>query len=190
MTTVSTMIVSLAAGVGVGCSPSDGGSSGDACSAITGYKATTTTPVSFAAEIYPILSETTQTYSCGVAVACHGNPATPLNTLNPNDPNAKRLQFVFPAPDPAMARAQLLEASVNAPSMMRVVPNNVGQSFMAYKLSKDRTGLACVNMMCVAGASIGNNMPCGDIMPSLDADKFSDANRTKILDWIATGANP
>ena len=67
-----------------------------------------------------------------------------------------------------MAKAELLMASVNAPAMQRVVPGNVGQSFLAYKIwDKDRTGLACVASMCESGASIGINMPCGDQMPSV-----------------------
>ena len=47
-------------------------------------------------------------------------------------------------------------------------------------------GASCVNSMCVAGASVGNNAPCGDLMPNLG--ELTDAQRTKILDWIALGA--
>jgi hypothetical protein len=43
-------------------------------------------------------------------------------------------------------------------------------------------------MMCVSGASIGNNVPCGDLMPSTGQATFDPAKRTKILDWIALGA--
>ena len=40
--------------------------------------------------------------------------------------------------------------------------------------------------MCVAGASAGNHMPCGDQMPSVGT--INPTSRTKILDWIAQGA--
>jgi hypothetical protein len=89
--------------------------------------------------------------------------------------------------DPAMAKAQLLMPSVNAPTMQRVTPGSVGQSFLAYKIS-DRNALACVNSMCVSGASVGNNKPCGDVMPSV-GNALTAEQRTKILDWIAQGAS-
>jgi hypothetical protein len=104
----------------------------------------------------------------------------------------KKLTFLFgtsaaPTMDPAMAKAELLMNSVNAPSMARVAPGSVKNSFLAYKIAKDRNGLACANSMCQAGASVGNNMPCGDLMPTVGT--LSDTNRTKILDWIAQGAS-
>jgi hypothetical protein len=185
MTTACTMIVSLVAVSELGCGSKDGGGG---CDTLTNYQSSTSTQLSLATDIMPILTDATNTYGCGTAVACHGNPSTPLDTIDLSDPNAKHLQFVFNPPDPAMVKAQLLQASVNAPGMMRVVPSNVGASFMAYKLSKDRSGLACVSSMCVAGASIGVNMPCGDLMPSLGTAMFPEASRTKILDWIAQGA--
>jgi hypothetical protein len=179
------MMVSLAALVAVGCSPADGGGNGGVCDTFTNYKATVTTAPSFATDIMPILSDENATNGCGRAVACHGNPPSPIDSItNP----MKYLQFVFDPPDPAMAKAQLMMASLNAPSMQRVVPGNVGQSVMAYKLAADRTGLACINAMCVSGASVGNNVPCGDLMPSTGQATFDAAKRTKILDWIALGA--
>jgi hypothetical protein len=154
------------------------------CSSLTGYTASTTTPVSFATDIYPILSDTNILNGCGQTAICHGNPPGGIDMLFGD--TKKTLQFLYATPDMTAARANLLMASVNAPSMQRVVPGNVGQSFLAYKIS-GRTALACVSGMCVAGASVGNNMPCGDDMPST-GDPLSPANRTKVLDWIAQGA--
>jgi hypothetical protein len=73
--------------------------------------------------------------------------------------------------------------------MPRVTPGNVGQSFLAYKIwDKDRRGLACVASSCPTKPSASPTLPCGDQMPS--AGDLPAAARTKILDWIATGANP
>jgi hypothetical protein len=179
LTTIA--VATLGGGAGCGSSTPAGDST---CTDLTNYHASTTTPVSFATDVYPILSDTNVMNGCGQVSICHGNPPSGLDDLF--SANKKTLQFVFDTPDPAMAKAQLLMASVNAPSMPRVTPSNVGQSFLAYKIS-GRAALACVNAMCVAGASIGNNQPCGDVMPSV-GQALSDANRTKILDWIALGA--
>jgi len=183
---LASMIGSLTAVGAIGCSPADSGGGGS-CDTFTNYHASTSTQLSFATDIYPIMIDENMTNGCGRAVACHGNPPSPLDSLTAANP--KILQFVFDTPNPAMAKSQLMMASVNAPSMMRVVAGNVGQSFMAYKLAADRTGLACVNSMCVAGASLGNNMPCGDLMPSTGQATFDPVKRTKILDWIAQGAH-
>ena len=83
------------------------------------------------------------------------------------------------------AQALLQQAPLNAPGMKFVVPGNVGGSFLAYKIS-GADELACVSSMCVAGASIGKSMPCGDPMPV--GGILTAADRTKILDWIAQGA--
>jgi hypothetical protein len=140
------------------------------------YAPTTLTPLSFMTDIYPLLSDTNQTNGCGMTLICHGTPAMKI------DPGmTKTLSFVDPA---ATVKAALLMNAVHAPSMARVSPGNVGSSFMAYKIS-GKDGLACVNSMCSAGAGIGT-APCGDPMPSLGT--IADADRTKILDWIAQGA--
>jgi hypothetical protein len=185
--TVSLTTVSLAAISAVGCGGSDDNSNA-ACKTFTAYTATTATPLSFATDIYPILKDTSvATGGCSTTVICHGQPA---QALDPG--NSKYLTFLFGASameDAAMAKAQLLMPSVNAPSMPRVTPGSVGQSFLAYKLAKDRTGLACAMSSCQSGASVGVSQPCGDLMPSVSQASFSDANRTKILDWIAQGAS-
>ena len=172
--------IALSGLVGLGC----GSEGGDVCADITGYMAKSTGPVSFATDIYPILADTNVTNGCGQTTICHGNPPGGLDDIfTPT----KYLQFLRNPADIAMAKAELLQASVNAPTMMRVVPGNVGQSFMAYKIwDKNRTGLACVASKCVAGATIGNHMPCGDQMPSVGTIDM--AKRDLILDWIAKGA--
>jgi hypothetical protein len=174
---------------GLACAPESSTPPTD-CTTFTNYMATPGAPqLSFATDIYPIFGDTNITNGCGQEVSCHGNPPGGLDdVLNPT----KVMQFVYDdlmggdAFDAVMAKAQLMMPSVNAPTMQRVVAGNVGQSFLAYKIAKERSGLACVNTMCVAGASVGNNMPCGDLMPSLGT--MTDADRTKILDWIAQGA--
>jgi hypothetical protein len=122
---------------------------------------------------------------CAQESICHG--VMPGGIDDPFAPT-KFLQFQYEPADAAMAKAQLLMASLNAPTMQRVVPGKVGESFIAYKIwDEDRKGLACVNSKCVAGASAGNHMPCGDEMPSTGTINAPD--RVKILDWIAQGAN-
>jgi hypothetical protein len=177
---LSSIAFATVAGDGCGSSPS---TSETICTDLSGYTASTTTPVSFANDVFPILSDTNLMNGCGQTQICHGNPPSGLDNFTAT---AKTLQFVYATPDMTAARAALLMASVNAPSMQRVAPGNVGHSFLAYKIS-GREALACVNSMCVAGASIGNNMPCGDVMPSTGS-ALPDASRTKILDWIAQGA--
>jgi hypothetical protein len=180
LTTIAVAVATLGGGAGCGSSTT----ADSTCADLTSYHASTTTPLSFATDIYPILSDTNVMNGCGQVSICHGNPPGGIDDLFAA--NKKTLQFVFDPPDPAMARANLLMASVNAPSMQRVTPSNVGQSFLAYKIS-GRTALACVNASCVSGASVGNNQPCGDVMPSV-GQELSAANKTKILDWIAQGA--
>ena len=100
------------------------------------------------------------------------------------------LSFVDP---PATVKSALLANAVNAPSMKRVDPGHVGSSFLAYKIS-GVTGVACVSSSCPAGVTVGNTKPCGDPMPNSNgqggtAAVLTDAERSKILDWIALGAH-
>lgn len=182
MITASLLTASLAA-LPVGCGGDDGGSN-PTCTALTSYTASSGNLVSYMNDIYPILASTdVTTGGCSQVTICHGvNPSGLDDLINPT----KFLQFLYEPANPAMARQNLLTASVNAPGMQRVAPGSVGQSFMSYKIS-DRNTLACVNAMCVAGASIGNNQPCGDVMPSV-GPPLTTEQRTKILDWIAQGA--
>ena len=160
----------------LGCGSETAAPPSPKCMELATYAPTTLTPLSFMTDIYPLLSDTNQTNGCGMTLICHGTPAMKI------DPGmTKTLSFVDPA---ATVKAALLMNAVHAPSMARVSPGNVGNSFMAYKIS-GKDGLACVNSMCSAGAGIGT-APCGDAMPSLGT--IADADRTKILDWIAQGA--
>jgi len=136
--------------------------------------------VSFATDIYPLfISTTASNGGCSQTGACHGNPPLPINALG-----TKTLQFLFSPESPAMAKAQLLMASVNASGMQRVSPGSVKNSFLSYKIS-GKDGLSCISSMCQAGASVGSP-PCGDPMPNVGT--LSAADRTKILDWIGGGA--
>jgi hypothetical protein len=179
------LTVSLAALSGLACG---GGDEPSVCPQITGYVASTTTPLSFATDIYPILADTNKTNGCGQTAICHGQPTAGLDDVFAP---TKFLPFIFgdvtaPVNDPAMAKAQLMMPAYHAPGMQRVVASNVGQSFLAYKIwDKERKGLACVASMC-SGASASMTLPCGDQMPSVGS--IDPANRTKILDWIAQGA--
>ena len=72
-------------------------------------------------------------------------------------------------------------------------PGHVGSSFLAYKIS-GAAGVACVSSSCPAGVTVGNTKPCGDPMPNANgqggtAAVLTDAERSKILDWIALGAH-
>jgi hypothetical protein len=153
------------------------------CAELEDYTPTTASQLSFATDIYPLFASTTASNGgCSQVGACHGNPPLPINALG-----TKSLQFLFSPESPAMAKAQLLMASVNASGMQRVSPGSVKNSFLAYKIkssSKD-DGLACISSMCQSGASVGSP-PCGDPMPNVGT--LSDADRTKILDWIGGGA--
>jgi hypothetical protein len=149
------------------------------CTQLTGYAASSMAMYSFATDIAPILSNQT---SCAAATVCHGNPPAFLDT------HGKTLSFVG---TPATVKAALLGPSINAPSMKIVVPGNVGTSFLAYKVS-GKDALGCVASNCVANATTGTSSPqitpCGDPMPALMLGTLADADKTKILDWIAQGA--
>jgi hypothetical protein len=178
------LTVSLSGLVGFACGSEATGAS--VCADITGYVAKSTTPVSFATDIYPILADTNVTNGCGQTTICHGNPPGGLDDIFAP---TKYLQFLREPADIAMARADLLMPAYHASGMQRVVPGNVGQSFLAYKIwDKERKGLACVASMCSNVPSVSLTLPCGDQMPSVGTIDLAD--RDLILDWIATGANP
>ena len=162
------------------------------CGELESYTSTVSNQLSFATDIYPILTNTSATGSgCAQENACHGAAAVPINALG-----SIKLPFVFGTPDApvmnaALAKANLLMTSVNASGMQRVSPGSVKNSLMSYKIfsndapsSKD--ALSCISSMCQANASVGAP-PCGDPMPSIGL--LSAADRTKILDWIASGAS-
>ena len=148
------------------------------CMQLAMYSPTTVTPVSFATDIYPILSSTNATNGCGMELICHGMMPMPIDVAG-----TKTLSFIDPA---ATVKAALLMNSIHAPGMARVAPGSVQNSFLSYKIS-GKDGLSCVNSMCNAAAGIGP-APCGDEMPSPLFSPIADADRTKILDWIAQGA--
>ncbi len=156
------------------------------CGELESYTSTVTNQLSFATDVYPILTNTSSTGAgCAQENACHGAAAVPINALSP-----MKLPFVFgsanaPVMDAAMAKANLLMTSVNASGMQRVSPGSVKNSLMSYKIS-GKDGLSCIQSMCQANASVGKP-PCGDPMPSIG--DLSAADRTKILDWIASGAS-
>ena len=182
--------VSLATVSGLSCGSSDGGGGNASCSMFTNYNITTPDLLSFATDVYPILANTTPPGGCSQALICHGQP-----TMKLDNAGTKFLTFVFgtstaPVMDPAMAREQLMMNAAHAPAMKRVAPGSVGNSFLAYKIAKDRNGLACTASMCQPADSVSLTQPCGDLMPSLGAETFTDAQRNKILDWIGQGAAP
>ena len=152
------------------------------CGELESYTPTTTNQLSFATDVYPILSNASATGpGCAQEGACHGVQSVVISTLG-----TAKLPFVFNPPNPAMARANLLMASVNAASMQRVTPGSVKNSLMSYKIS-GKDGLSCISSMCQAHASVGTTTACGDAMPTIGI--LSAAERTKILDWIASGAS-
>jgi hypothetical protein len=167
------------------CSSSGGDGSGGSgscsgsaiCGQLCGYKASTSTPLTLTTDILPIVQDPG---GCGTGGGvCHGMPPVLI------DGKSKSMTFLG---DAATVRAMLIgTTSVNAPSMKRVVPGHVEQSFLAYKIS-GASGLACADSNCQSGASVGNSKPCGDPMPLAGFTALTDANRTKILDWIAQGA--
>ena len=156
------------------------------CGELESYTSTVTNQLSFATDVYPILTSTdAKSSGCAQAGACHGAESAFINVAG-----TKKLPFVFgttaaPVMDPAMAKANLLMASVNASGMPRVSPGSVKNSMMSYKIS-GKDGLSCIKSMCQANASVGSP-PCGDPMPSIGV--LSAGDRTKILDWIASGAS-
>ena len=157
------------------------------CGELESYTSTVTNQLSFATDVYPILTSTdAKSSGCAQAGACHGAESVFINTAQ-----TVKLPFVFgtgaaPVMDPAMAKAQLMMASVNASGMQRVVAGNVKNSFLSYKIS-GKDGLSCISSMCQAHASVGTMTSCGDPMPTIGMLSASD--RTKILDWIASGAS-
>jgi hypothetical protein len=158
---------------------------GGLCGTLTSYTPTTTTPLSFATDVYPLLldvgSVPPTTPGCAAASICHGS--SPI-FLDPG--GKKKLSFTDP---PSTVLAALLASAVNAPTMKLVVPGNVERSFFAYKIS-GADGLACADAACVSGASVGTSRPCGDPMPTATVGVLTGVQRTAILDWIALGADP
>ena len=150
------------------------------CDTLEDYTASTTTPLTFTADIQPIMMNP---LTCGLASQCHGNPAVTIDA-------AGMKTFSYTG-DPMAVRAAMLQPSVNAPTMANVVPNQVSQSLLAYKLS-GVDGLRCLSSRtpsaCADGASKGTETDCGDDMPSMPGGTLSAADRIKILDWIAQGA--
>jgi hypothetical protein len=176
---------------GTGGSAATGGAGGQSavCTMLMNYVATTSTAPSFARDIYPIISNTdpgtatSPAPGCGQTMICHGSPAGAINKAA-----TAFLSFVDPA---ATVKTALLASSVGAPTMKRVDPGHVGSSFMAYKLY-GLAALACVSSSCPPGTTVGNSKPCGDPMPNVNGNGvavLTDADRTKILDWIALGAH-
>jgi hypothetical protein len=161
-----------------------GTTDGGPCAALTTYIPTTTAAISFARDIYPILSDTgtiqLTSPGCASASICHGAVPQRLNVSGV----AQFLKFTDP---PATVLTALMANSVNAPTMKLVVPGEVAQSFLAYKIS-GADKLACADAACVAGASVGLAHPCGDVMPVDAVGTLTGAQRTRILDWIAQGA--
>lgn len=166
-------------------SPMDSGTTAEAgstCNPLATYQASTTTKISFATDVAPILSGQG---SCGLGTVCHGMPPVYLDA-------AKTKKLIF-ATDAATVKATLLGAAVNAPTMKLVVPGNVGASFLAHKIN-GLDSLKCIASFCVAGATTGTSAPkaeqtaCGDPMPASMLGTLSDSDKTKILDWIAQGA--
>jgi hypothetical protein len=149
------------------------------CMELKSYTPSSTNQVTFA-QVYPILANTTSTGSgCSQAAICHGTMPLAINSAG------KTLQFLFSPENMAMAKADLLTASVNAPAMQRVAPGSVQNSLLSYKIS-GKDGLNCIKSMCTAGATVGTMTACGDPMPTIGT--LSAAERTTILDWIAGGA--
>ena len=178
---IALMSVSVSA-LSCGSSGGGGGSSSGVCSDLMNYKATTTTQLSFATDILPILQDMSGTTgpSCAFVSICHGTPA-----VNLYKPGAGTATLSF-AGDAATVKAMLLAKSVNDPSMARVSPGDVGGSFLAHKIS-GKDALTCSTLTCT-GNTMNMMTACGDPMPSSGVGMLSDANRTKILDWIAQGA--
>lgn len=190
-------------GGGTGGGPGGGGTGGGAgggtgglstvgiCGTLVNYVATTSTAPSFATDIYPILSQTdpgttdTPAPGCGQTSLCHGSPAAGLNITG--------TVFMSFVDSSSTVKSTLLANAFVAPSMKRVDPGHVGTSFLAYKIS-GATAITCVSSWCTPGATVGNTQPCGDPMPNSNgqggtAAQLTDAERTKILDWIALGAH-
>jgi hypothetical protein len=154
------------------------------CMELASYTPTTTTSISFATQIMPILTDTgnvpPNTPGCSTAAICHGS--TPIKI---DVGGTKTLVF---ADTPANVYAALMMNAVNAPTMARVAGGSVANSFMAYKIS-GTDGLSCIaSSKCASGASVGTMKPCGDPMPTSTSGALTPAQRTLILDWIAQGA--
>jgi hypothetical protein len=165
--------------VSCGSSGGGGGSTG-VCADLTNYTASTATQLSFATDVLPILQDATATGpGCATASICHGTPPRNLYKSTGNE----TLAFTGSA---ATVKQMLLAKSVNDPSMSRVTPSSVGTSFLAYKIS-GQDALACSNLACTSGVSVGTHTPCGDAMP-VTVGVLSSSDRAKILDWIAQGA--
>jgi hypothetical protein len=178
----ASLTLGLAALSVISCGSNTTSSGNATCTSLMSYASTVPNQLSFATDVYPILTNTatgsaTAPSGCAQTLICHGDPPLPIDTAM-----TKTLHFTDP---PATVRTALLGMSVNAPTMAIVVPGNVQNSFMAYKISGTE-GLSCVTSKCMAGATVDTQTACGAPMPSNGTIAASD--RTKILDWIASGA--
>jgi len=176
----ASLTVTLAALSVISCGSNTTSSGNATCTSLMSY--TASTQPKFATDIYPILSNTmagsaTTPSGCAQTLICHGDPPLPIDKAM-----TKTLKFTDPA---ATVKAALLGMSVNAPTMAIVLPGSVTNSFLAYKISGTE-GLSCVTSKCMAGATVDTQTACGAAMPSNGT--IAPADRTKILDWIASGA--
>ena len=101
------------------CGGSDTTTEAPVCMELKSYTPSSATQVTFA-QVYPILANTTSTGpGCSQAAICHGTMPLAINSAG------KTEQFLFSPESMSMAKADLLMASVNAPSMQRVSPGSV-----------------------------------------------------------------
>jgi hypothetical protein len=136
----------------------------------------------FKADVLPIFR-----LSCGLSMACHGNP-------NPSVPGAR---FYGPSksdPDPTAAEITMIlsgivgTSSVDEPDMDVIKAGDPAHSFMMYKLdaandpmNPDPNSVNCSKLTCSSMMTCLVAMPSGG--PQLPA-----AERDTIRRWIAQGA--
>src|SRR5688572_33120301 len=94
------------------------------CDMLEDYTPSTTTPLTLTTDIQPIIMSS---LTCGLVSQCHGNTPVTIDTAM-----MKTFSYVG---DPMTVQAAMLAPSVNAPTMANVVPGQVSQSLLAYKLS-------------------------------------------------------
>jgi hypothetical protein len=159
LSAVTALIVGAA-----GCGGTEDGTGTEAtCYDYTKFTGTTPT-VSFKTDVLPIFQN-----SCGLATACHGDPAGPADRPYLGDKATPDIAKIF--------SANVGVASVEAPTLKIVDPSKPEASFLMHKM--DGT-LTCATVKCAA-SGCGVSMPQGsDVLPQ---DK-----RDTVRRWIAQGA--
>lgn len=162
-----------------GCSSDEQADSKDPCenTSCRMAGAPSSTPVSFAADVAPILQK-----NCNTA-SCHGYPSAPTATL----PAAGLFLGTSTTVDAATVIANLTKTSETVDTMQIVAPSQPENSILMIKIDgcQNDRGLDCSLRTTDAPETSG---ACGDPMPPPSYPGLCEGDVEVIRRWIAQGA--